>query len=680
MNYKNNCHILIALLSAALISMLLSFYFIKTAMILITVFFILSAVVFTLFMNNISQKKIEKIKEMQNKYIFISELSKSILNELEYALVVADKELNIIEISSNFNDIFCINDNDNVNLNYFIQKNIKNNESFNKKMEILKNGNFIEKCSMELILKNNKIIKMVVFYINNPAAIKEEEYIFLFKDCTEERKNSTNFEILISNIDEMTAIYDSEMRVVKYNAAYKKFFIDFEEVEVYFKLNFLEQLTGDKYIFWKEIFERGLNGEKVSKEIKYFNNSGEKSSEINIEVTSIYNSSSEITGFIVSIKDINKIKYMESEIIKLREEIGKNIGEKEIFFDNLNSEIRTPLNNIINGIELININENSNKESELIEILKSSGESLLTLLNDMSDYLKIGNESNILKKELFDIEKTLSAVIKEFKENNKLLPLNIKLNILNVANREIYGDSIKLKNIINTILNNISKLFYTEQISINIKENDSLDNKAEFEIVIINESSNKTNDFEHEKNITEGIGVLIAEKTILSMNGKILFKENRKNRGKYGFSIYFEKSEEKPVVNSKTSFAKLKNKKVLIVEDNRMNQIVMEKLLKIVKIETDLAENGFIAFEKYKKNYYDLILMDIQMPIMNGYELSKKIREYEKELKRKIPIIALTAYAMQSDREKCLDAGMDDYMSKPVIKNELFEMIEKYIK
>ncbi len=137
MNYKNNCHILIALLSAALISMLLFFYFIKTAMILITVFFIIGAIVFTLFMNNISQKKIEKIKEMQNKYIFISELSKSILNELEYALVVADKELNIIEISSNFNDIFCVNDNVNVNLNYIIKKNIKNNESFNKKMEIL---------------------------------------------------------------------------------------------------------------------------------------------------------------------------------------------------------------------------------------------------------------------------------------------------------------------------------------------------------------------------------------------------------------------------------------------------------------------------------------------------------------------------------------------------------------
>lgn len=127
-------------------------------------------------------------------------------------------------------------------------------------------------------------------------------------------------------------------------------------------------------------------------------------------------------------------------------------------------------------------------------------------------------------------------------------------------------------------------------------------------------------------------------------------------------------------------FSNLNDKKVLIVEDNRMNQVVMQKLLKIVKINSEIAENGEIALEKYKNNEYDLILMDIQMPIMNGYETAKNIREYEKKNNKQVPIIALTAYAMQSDREKCIDAGMDDYMSKPVIKNELFEMLEKYIK
>jgi CheY-like chemotaxis protein len=671
MNYKNNYYILMVLLTTSLLFLIISFYFFQILMILFSLFFIIITIIMIFFMNIINQKKNEKITGLQSKCFFISEVSKNIAKELEYALIVADKDFNIVEISSNFKDIFCIKDDVNIKINQFIQENIKNSDSFNKKIELLQKGNILEKCSMELILKNNKIIKMSIFYINNSAAIKKEEYIFLFKDFTEERKSFTNFEILISNIDEMTAIYDIEMKVIKYNAAYRKFFMDFEEIEIHARISILEYLVDDKYLFWKEIFEKGLNGEKVSREVKYFSKFEKKVLEISIDVTSIYNSSTEITGFIINMKDISHIKSMELEIANLRGEIGKNIEDKEIFFDNLNSEIRTPMNNIINGIELIN--ERSEKEREIIEIIKNSGDTLLNVLNDMSDYLKIGNENTKLKKEMFDIEKAVLDVCQDVKNQNKLEDLNIKVNSLNIINRDIYGDFIKFQKIIKSIINNIVKIFGSNQISIEIKEIETKENSAEFEIEIINE---KINEFEYGKSIS----LLIAEKMIVAMNGKILFQGNIKDKTKFCFKIKFEKFQKSIRANSRVSFDKLKNKKVLIVEDNRMNQIVMEKLLKMVKIETDLAENGSIAFDKYRTMNYDLILMDIQMPVMNGYETSKSIRKYEKENGGRIPIIALTAYAMQSDKDKCIDAGMDDYMSKPVIKNELFEMLEKYIR
>ena len=105
----------------------------------------------------------------------------------------------------------------------------------------------------------------------------------------------------------------------------------------------------------------------------------------------------------------------------------------------------------------------------------------------------------------------------------------------------------------------------------------------------------------------------------------------------------------------------------------------MQKLLKMVKTYSEIAENGEEAVSKYLNQSYDVILMDIQMPVLNGYEAAKKIREHEKISKKRVPIIALTAYAMQSDREKCLEAGMDDYLSKPFNNSQMQSMLERWL-
>lgn len=625
----------------------------------------------------VEKSKAEILTDVENRYKFINSVNRKIINNLDYALVVTTIDFEVIQNNDKFFSIFNLEKLPEEPLNLFLKKISKNIENFEKKTSLLKNKNPLEESSVELILKDNSIIKTNIFYINNEAAAVKEEFVFLFKDYTDERKSSTNFEILVNNIDEMVAIFDVEMKIVKYNAAFRKFFYDFENIEVYFKANILENMDEDKAIFWEENFGKGLRGEKVFKKIEYISKDKNKKIELNIDITSIYNSSVEVTGFILSIDDITNIKNLEKEIELVRNELRKTKKIKEKLIYNLSSEIRTPLNNIISGIELINGNKTSKKESEISDIIQNSGKDLLKVLNDISDYLKIESEMPKLKKEIFDIESEILSVFSEFETNLKENSINFKLNSLNIINSEILGDKVKFEQIINNVLKWIIDITNSKELEIIIEENINQDIKVEYYIFV------KPTDVLIENNKyknSDTISILIAEKYIEAMNGKIFSKEDKNIQSGYKFSVFFDKITMKTEKKIGLQFSNLNDKKVLIVEDNRMNQVVMQKLLKIVKINSEIAENGEIALEKYKNNEYDLILMDIQMPIMNGYETAKNIREYEKKNNKQVPIIALTAYAMQSDREKCIDAGMDDYMSKPVIKNELFEMLEKYIK
>lgn len=622
------------------------------------------------------KNKAELLTSVENRYKFINSVNRKVINNLDYALVLTTIDFRVIQYNDKFLSIFNLEKLPEEPLDIFFKKIAKNSENFEKKTSLLKNKSQLEESSVELILKNNSIIKTNIFYINNDAATVKEEFVFLFRDYTDERKSSTNFEILVNNIDEMVAIFDTEMKIVKYNAAFRKFFYDFENIEVYFKANILENMDGDKESFWRENFLKGLRGEKVFKKVEYISKDGDKKIEINIDITSIFNSSVEVTGFILSIDDISNIKNLEKELELVRNELRKTKKIKEKLIYKLSSEIRTPLNNIISGIDLIEENKTLKKESEISNIILNSGKDLLKVLSDVSDYLKIESEMPKLKKEIFDIESEILSVFSEFKSYLKGNCVNFKLNTLNIINREISGDRVKFKQIINNILKWIIEITNSKELEIVIEENNNQDIKAEYYISV------KPTDILIENAIyknSDTISIFIAEKYIEAMNGKIFYKEENNNQDGYKFTVFFDKITIKPVKKIGIQFSNLADKKVLIVEDNIMNQVVMQKLLKIVKIYSEIAENGEIALEKYKNNEYDLILMDIQMPIMNGYETAKNIREYEKKNNKHIPIIALTAYAMQSDREKCIDAGMDDYMSKPVIKNELFETIEKYI-
>nr|MBP6456638.1 response regulator [Chitinophagaceae bacterium] len=395
---------------------------------------------------------------------------------------------------------------------------------------------------------------------------------------------------------------------------------------------------------------------------------------------------------------VHKLVFVEtdiSELIKAKETAENALLIQEQFLANTSHEIRTPMNGIIGMTNQILITDVSENQTEYLNAIKESSNNLMYIINGILDVSKIKAGKFDLEKipfKLNDILRSLELTFKlKAKEKNIKLNISIDKNIPKI----LKGDPIRLNQIIINLLNNAIK--FTEVGSVNLivtfikKLNQSC--KLEFKIEDtgigiatekldhIFEAFSQADIDTSRKFGGTGLGLNIS-KSLIELQGGEINVSSKLNEGSiFSFTIEYEISSEIEFLENlkiETNLPEnidLSHLQILLVEDNLINQKVALFELNKWKIKTDLASNPVEAFDLLKNKSYNLVLMDLSMPIMSGIEAAIEIRKNENELIKNIPIIALTASAQNSEKLKCLEAGMNDYISKPFNPEKLYSKI-----
>lgn len=406
-------------------------------------------------------------------------------------------------------------------------------------------------------------------------------------------------------------------------------------------------------------------------------------------------------------RDITSRKKSEKALIEAKEKSEAAGKFKSEFLANMSHDLRTPLNGIIGFTDLLLQEDLPSENKKFIEMIKSSGELLLMLVNDILDFSKIeAGELSILKtpEKLEDVLKETVSTAKMYMIQ-KVKNVEIRENYLADTSAHYLIDSFRIKQILNNLLSNAIKFTNTGYIEIGVSflENSILKFYVQDTGVGIPEESQKklfapyqqANDLISRNYGGTGLGLAISRKLVKLMDGDIdMISTSHEiyHRTMFYFSIptvMIEKNKISTPTN-KTGYITEKPKtgttvnhnKFLVAEDNPVNQMLIKILLEKLGYIVDIAENGKIVCDKYSESSdYDIIFMDMQMPVMDGVEATTRIRMMEKENKKikKIPIIALTASVLTADREKCLAAGCNSFLTKPINRGQLLETISSYL-
>jgi PAS domain S-box-containing protein len=399
-------------------------------------------------------------------------------------------------------------------------------------------------------------------------------------------------------------------------------------------------------------------------------------------------------------RDITEKKNTEKELlVAIEKSESANIAKSQ-FLAIMSHEIRTPINGILGFLYLLKNSEVNEEQLEYMDSIKTSTDLLLSVINDILDLSKIEagkvEYENISFDLILAMETSLLSLMGKIHEKK----LNFNLKIEKDVPRFVKGDPTRLKQILTNLISNAVKFTDSGDISMEVrlngiagKDHDILFEVSDTGIGMSKEAMNKIfrpftqgDSSATRKYGGTGLGLVICKSLIEIMGGNIRVESVEGKGSKFTFNILLEKtkSDELDQGDNKKDFVVLKENshswnslKVLLVEDNQVNRTFFSKLLKIKGMSCDTATDGLDAIKMWEIKDYDLIFMDCQMPVMDGYDATREIRKRETG-KKHTPIIAMTAYAMKGDAQKCIECGMDDYLSKPVDIGQLELILFKY--
>ncbi|MCF8367997.1 MAG: response regulator [Bacteroidales bacterium] len=404
-----------------------------------------------------------------------------------------------------------------------------------------------------------------------------------------------------------------------------------------------------------------------------------------------------ISTLAVSLALEHKRLFLENDLKEATREAKNANKAKSQFLANMSHEIRTPLNGIMGFSEMLISQETDERKQRMLKLIEESGQQLFRIINDIFDYSMIEAGKITLKESLFSPKKLVDETVAYYTQAAKKKGLNIIVNDEHIETQELYGDYVKLSQILVNIVSNAIK--FTDEGSVFIiSSTRQVQNKVYFKITVedsgigINpeQLENIFIEFEQlEYYLTKrmkgtGLGLAITKRLTDFLNGQINVESEPGKGSRFVVEIPFStqsnhKSELIMENQSEKKESTGREIKILLAEDNEANQFLIKAITKSQKWDITVVDDGIQAVEAFKSDTFDLVLMDVQMPTMNGYEATKEIREYEKASGRHTPIIALTAYAMKSDKDLCIQAGMDDYISKPFKRQQFLDAITNTI-
>lgn len=392
------------------------------------------------------------------------------------------------------------------------------------------------------------------------------------------------------------------------------------------------------------------------------------------------------------IKDISELQRKEKELIRAKNRAQAGEKAKSLFLANMSHEIRTPMNGIIGMVSMLNDTELDKQQKEMLSMVKSCGESLLTIINDILDYSKIEHGKLKIEKNNFNLRESLDEVVYIIANIASERGITIHTDIGSSVPAFLKTDVVRLRQIITNLLSNAVKFSENgSDIFLNIDLVKEDEKTASLNFIVKDngigmseeEKSKLFKEFtQADEGITRkyggtGLGLSISSKLIKLMGGKISVQSEKGVGSTFVVELKIEKGFEhqnEEVVVDYENFSTRYPQEILLVEDGVVNQKLVVMMLSKLGYDCTVAENGQVAVDLCRERDFSLIFMDMQMPVMDGVTATSIILEEKPDLN----IIAMTANVLDEDREKCLSAGMKEFVTKPIKISDFISIITKY--
>ncbi len=402
---------------------------------------------------------------------------------------------------------------------------------------------------------------------------------------------------------------------------------------------------------------------------------------------------------------------------KIQQELIENLKKARIqaesantakseFLANISHEVRTPLHAVIGMTELLIETKLDKDQRYYTDTLYSSAKMLLMLINDILDFSRIDAGRIDEEKEAFNLRQLFQDIISIMKEKASCKGLVLAGDMDEGIPDTLIGYSGYMKQILLNLIQNAIKFTYRGQVTVTATAVSETEDELVLKMTVqdtgigipeeqqdqIFQPFTQIDASSTRKEGGTGLGLAIVRKLVSFMGGEIHLESSEREGSTFSFSLSFEKvknpgdlvavdmADAKSARNqSDVSEGTAERLQILLVEDNAINQKVARAMLQKMGYKIDIAFNGAEAVEALRQKKYGLVLMDLQMPVMDGYEATRTIRSSGKELDSKVPIVAMTANATKEDRQQCLDAGMDDYIPKPVERKVMKSMLQRWL-
>lgn len=476
------------------------------------------------------------------------------------------------------------------------------------------------------------------------------------------------------------------------------------QTNIVYANNTFEKMTGvnQESMLKKSVFnfftEAGIESFKSHFESKLYKKNAAYEAQVHVKgeegwwfisSTPKYSSEGEFMGSIFICLDISKQKELERELIRSREQAEQLARTKETFLANMSHEIRTPMNAIIGMGNQLAKTDVSEKQQTFIKAINNASENLLVIINDILDLSKIEAGKLSIENIAFSPKELLQHALQvvNYKAEEKGLWLTNSV-FSSKTSDVLIGDPYRVNQVLLNLLSNAVK--FTEKGGVDVRielvkdsaisqtikvsvDDTGIGMEPEFMDILFDKFSQEVNPGLNKYGGT-GLGMSICRELVELMGGSILVTSKKGVGTSISFTLSFTKGSSEDIQQNSDAVLSadvLKGKTILVVDDNEMNRLVATTILEFYEVKLLEAVNGEEAVSVIRSESVDIVLMDIQMPVLNGYEATKIIREFNKN----VPIIALTANAIKGENERCFEVGMNDYITKPFKEEELINKI-----